>query len=106
MKIKYPLKVTIRKNSYSQQWVGRIQYAPKESIQANYSLMNAYCIYFYAKTKKEVQEWVRQYKKEKRYIKDRKNWLSREKHYTKKEVQQKAINRHNKMSRVFSNMGY
>ena len=106
MKIKYPLKVSITKNTFTKKWEGEIQYAPKESLQAKFSVMNAYSISFSAKTKKEVQEWVRQYKKEKRYIKDREEWLRTEKYFSNKRTQQKATERLNKMSKAFSALGF
>ena len=106
MKIKFPLKVSITKNTFTKKWETVIQYAPKESLQAKFSVMNIYSISFSAKTKKEVQEWIRQYKKEKRYIKDRERWLSTEKYFSNKETQQKATDRLNKMSRAFSSLGF
>tara|TARA_A100001201_G_scaffold21763_1_gene24252 strand:- start:292 stop:630 length:339 start_codon:yes stop_codon:yes gene_type:complete len=98
--IKFPLKVTITKNTFTKnkhhKWCGEIQYAPKESLQAKFSLSDNSTICCHKKTKKEVQEWVRQYKKEKRYIKDRERWLGTEKYYNDKENQRKAAQRLNR----------
>tara|TARA_R100000656_G_C3870227_1_gene112005 strand:- start:73 stop:396 length:324 start_codon:yes stop_codon:yes gene_type:complete len=107
MKIKYPLKSTYQKPFGRQkQWCVEIQFAPKDSLQAKYSLMSNYSLSFYAKTKEECKEWVRKFKADKRYIEKRKQWRSSERYYSKKENQEDGLQRLRKLSRAFSQMGF
>ena len=111
MKIKYPLKATYQKIQDTRThgckgWSVSIQYAPKSILQAQYNLMSNHSHCFFAKTKEECKEWVRKFKSEKRYIEYRKEWRKKERYFSKKENQEKAIKTQNKLNTAFAQMGF